>query len=294
MFLRKQSFLLLVLPVLSLLSGCALSRHEVVTATRPEHPCGVVYVADGAGDFRMLSHSLRKAIATENLPLVVKTFVWSHGYYRVVEDQICTSHAVEKGRRLAEIIVAEKEACPELPIYLAGHCAGTTVLLAAAEALPPDTVERMIFLAPSVPSEYDLRPALRATRNGIDVFWSRGDYWYLGIGISVVNAIRGRCYLPAGRVGFQPMLETPEDAACYAKLRQYPWEPSVACTGNFGGHYGAYQQGYLRTFIIPLLKPESMQPRSDAFAKKSHLRMLTLGWLHPVMQWRWPEPQRVP
>src|SRR5215813_5567013 len=95
--LPKQSLLLLVLPVLSLFPGCALNRHEVVTATRPEHPCGVVYVADGAGDFRMLSHSLRKAIAAENLPLVVKTFVWSHGYYRVVEDQVCTSDAVEKG-----------------------------------------------------------------------------------------------------------------------------------------------------------------------------------------------------
>lgn len=252
--------LLLALPVIFMASGCAFSRNEVITGTHPAHPCGVVFVADGAGDFRMLSHSLRKAITAEKLPLLVKTFVWSHGYYRIVADQVCMTHAQEKGHRLANIIIAQRESCPEMPIYLAGHCAGTPVLLAAAEELPPDTIDRIILLAPSVPSEYDLRPALRASRQGIDVFWSRGDYWYLGLGISLVNAIQGRCYSPAGRVGFQPVVETPDDAALYAKLKQYPWQPSVACTGNLGGHYGAYQQGYLRTFIIPLMRPEPLPP----------------------------------
>jgi hypothetical protein len=252
-----------VLPVILMATGCALNRHEIVSGPGPLHPCGVVFVADGAGDFRVLSHSLRKAIAAEKLPLTVKTFVWSHGYYRIVADQIGMDHAREQGHRLAAILIAERQAYPEMPIYLVGHCAGTTVLLAAAEELPPDTVDRMIFLAPSVSADYDLRSALCASRHGIDVFWSKGDYWYLGLGISLVNAIRGNCYSPAGRVGFRPVVHSAEDAACYAKLRQYPWEPSVACTGNLGGHYGAYQQGYLKAFVLPLLSPNPAAFRVD-------------------------------
>jgi hypothetical protein len=264
------------LPVLFLASGCALNRHEIDAITHPVHPSAVVFVADGAGDFRMLSHSLRKAIVAEQLPVSVKTFVWSHGYYRILEDQLCMSHAREKGHRLAGIISAERESCPNLPIYLIGHCAGSTVLLAAAEELPPDTVDRLILLAPSVPADYDLRSALCSSREGIDVFWSKSDYWYLGLGISLVNAIQGRCYSPAGRVGFKPSVRTPEDGACYVKLRQYPWEPSMACTGNLGGHYGTYQQGYLRQFVLPLLSPNPADLRISKHSMNPMYRLISL------------------
>ena len=44
-----------------------------------------------------------------------------------------------------------------------------------------------------------------------------------------------------------------EDVACYAKLRHYPWEPRLAWTGHEGGHFGCYQPGYLRAFVLPLL-----------------------------------------
>jgi hypothetical protein len=36
--------------------------------------------------------------------------------------------------------------------------------------LPADGVNRLVLLAPSVYVAYDLRPALRAARGGIDVF----------------------------------------------------------------------------------------------------------------------------
>jgi len=57
----------------------------------------------------------------------------------------------------------------------------------------------------------------------------------------------------AGRVGFEAPAIAGEDGALYAKLRQYPWNPNQAWSGNFGGHYGAYQQNYLKAFVLPLL-----------------------------------------
>ena len=62
---------------------------------------------------------------------------------------------------------------------------------------------------------------------------------------------RGAC--PAGRCGFEPLIATPADACLYRKLRQHPWHPAIAWTGNYGGHYGAYQPGFLKAYILPLL-----------------------------------------
>jgi hypothetical protein len=57
----------------------------------------------------------------------------------------------------------------------------------------------------------------------------------------------------AGRVGFQPTASGPEDTALFRKLRQYPWDPALAWTGNRGGHYGPYQPQFLRACVLPLL-----------------------------------------
>ena len=69
-------------------------------------------------------------------------------------------------------MTAYRQAYPGRKVYLVGHSAGCAVVLAAAERLPTDSVDRLILLAPSVCVTYDLRPALRTVRCGIDVFYS--------------------------------------------------------------------------------------------------------------------------
>ena len=88
--------------------------------------------------------------------------------------------------------------------------------------------------------------------DGIDVFCSRQDYWYLGVGILLLSPFQG-CYPVAGYGGFEPAGATPEDSSLYANLRQYHWQPGLEWTGNNGGHYGSYQQGFLRSVVLPLL-----------------------------------------
>jgi len=236
-------------------SGCTSFQQQHVSVTPPTSlPAGgVVFVADGAGDFRATSEALRRAIAAEHLPLALRTFVWSHGYCRVVADQVDLDHAQKEGQRLADLIRVTRQACPEKPIYLIAHSAGSSVALCAAESLPADSVERIILLAPSVSADYDLRAALHASRRGIDVFCSRSDCWYLRISTLVTSLTHGKRCSAAGRVGFHPVIDTPEDAVDYMKLQHYPWQPSMSWTGHDGGHFGYYQQGYLRAFVLPLL-----------------------------------------
>jgi hypothetical protein len=212
----------------------------------------VVFGADGAGDFRCASTALRQAVGDAGLPVEVETFVWSHGYRRNLADQMDKRHALVQGQRLAWQVAACRQACPDLLIYLYGHSAGAAVVLAAAECLPPGSVERIILLAPALPANYDLRPALRASRQGIDVFCSHRDQC-----VPIVAFLElfksGHCTMPGSYEGFRPCGHPAEEEALYSKLRQYPWNPCLECFGHDGGHYGAYQQGFLHAFVLPLL-----------------------------------------
>src|SRR5947207_1011475 len=107
-------------------------------------------------------------------------------------------------------------------------------------------------MAPSVSADYDLRPALLGVRDGLDVFCSARDWGYLGIGTALVGTSDRHWSAAGGRVGFRPRVERPEDVALYGRLRQHPWDPCLAWTGNRGGHYGTYQPEYLCAYVLPL------------------------------------------
>ena len=241
--------------VLALLSaGCATSRQGAVcTRLLPASQRGVVFSADGAGGFEATSAALQETVAQVGLPLLVEPVDWSHGFGRVLADQMDLDHARCEGQRLAARIIALRVQRPDHDVYLVGHSAGCTVVLSAAENLPADAVKRIVLLAPSVSADYDLRRALRSSRNGIDVFFSGRDYYYLGIGVALTGTADRRWTSPAaGRTGFRPLVENCCDAALYQKLHQHGWDPCVEWTGNRGGHYDGYKTDYLRSYVLPL------------------------------------------
>jgi pimeloyl-ACP methyl ester carboxylesterase len=213
----------------------------------------VVFIANGSGDFRTTSAGLSCAAAAAGVPLRLETFVWSHGLGCYLSDHSDHANQVAQGRRLAALVAECRRACPDRAVYLVGHSAGCAVVLAAAEALPPDSVERIVLLAPSVCAGYDLRPALACARCGIESFNSRLDLVQLGAGVTVAGTADRRWEPAAGRVGFRPVLVCPGDAALYAKLRQHPWDGCVAWTGNFGLHYGSNREDFARAYLLPLL-----------------------------------------
>jgi pimeloyl-ACP methyl ester carboxylesterase len=214
---------------------------------------GVVIVCDGSGDFRTLSTGLARAVSAARMPLYVETFVWSHGYGRYVIDHTDHCNHIEMGRILAARVLAYRRAYPNLRIYLAAHSAGNAVVLAAAERLPPNTLDRIVLLAPSVSPEYDLRPALASSREGIDAFVSDRDRVILGVAMYVVGtADRRRPGPAAGYVGFRPVAYSPADGALYGRLRQHAWHPSLGWCGHDGGHYGNNRPSFLGPYVLPL------------------------------------------
>jgi pimeloyl-ACP methyl ester carboxylesterase len=244
-----------LLVLLGAAAGCATApTHQ---ALQPLTPCNcaqaVVFCADGAGNSAGLTEALRQGAAEAGLPLDVEMVDWSYGHWRFLADQMDYGHAQAAGVALAARVAAYRQTCPTSRLYLIGHSAGSAVVLTAAEQLPPNSVDRIVLLAPAVSSRYDLRPALRCAHEGIDVFSSERDLAILGLGVAIVGTTDRRWTAAAGRVGFRPVVETPEDACLYGKLRQHPWNLCVAWTGNEGGHFGTYLEPlYLSSYVLPL------------------------------------------
>jgi pimeloyl-ACP methyl ester carboxylesterase len=240
-----------------LLAGCctACPRPDPYRTASPPAPnaSAVVFVADGSGDARTISTHLSQLAAAAGVPLQVEEVVWSLGYRRVVADHVSHANHLAQGRLLAGRVAAYRQACPSRKVYLVGYSAGCDVVLVAAEALPPGSVDRVILLAPAVCAAYDLRPTLRASRGGVDSFYSERDGLVLGLGVWVLGTADGACRSAAGRYGFTPVIAGPADAALYQGLRQYAWNPAVAWTGHNGGHYGSVQAGFLQAYVLPLL-----------------------------------------
>lgn len=246
--------------LLLLAPACAqFPPHQDVIDQPPMRPLPpahhVLFVADGAGDFRACSEAVRITARADGWPLEVKTYPWSHGYLRSAADHLEYSYARDRGRELAERVLIQKRERPDLPVSLLGHSDGSGVVLAAAENLPPETIDRVVLLAPSVSTDYDLRPALRAVRHGLDVFWSPQDRVWCGAFAQIAGTQNdfenGRA---AGRHGFDTANICPEDLPLYSKLHQYEWNRTIAQTGNNGDHFGGYAPGHLRKFILPLFQ----------------------------------------
>lgn len=209
-----------------------------------------VFVADGAGDFRACSAMLRTTAEADGLSLDVVTFVWSHGYLRNVIDQTDYEHSRVRGTKLAELVRKQLDVHPATPVTLLGHSAGSAVVLAAAEQLPAGSIERIVLLSPSISESYDLRPALTATRNGIDAFVSDKDWIWLGLLVRLFGTtddpLAARA---AGRFGFA----VPPHDPVYAGLRLHRWTPAQVAEGHDGGHFGCYQPRFLRRYVFPVV-----------------------------------------
>jgi hypothetical protein len=214
-------------------------------------------VADGAGGDSDALDALAGAVDEAGLPLYIQAFDWTHGGRRtVVADMTDVEHAQEQGRRCAATIRAYRASCPATPIYLLAYSAGAHVALEAARWLEPNSIERMVLLAPAVSADYDLRPALAACRQGVDVFISDRDRLVLGWGTGLVGTADGKRGVPAaGRAGFDPPPLACADAALLQRLRQHPWDSSLAWSGNRGAHAGSLRPAYFRTYVLPLFIP---------------------------------------
>ena len=110
----SRFFICLVLVVPATLggSGCAGSRPSLLAIKAPVTEAGIVFVVDGAGNFQACSEHLRQALEDARLPIQKDarlpiqevTVEWSHGFGRIIADQIGYAYARAQGCQLAQIL----------------------------------------------------------------------------------------------------------------------------------------------------------------------------------------------
>ena len=132
----------------------------------------------------------------------------------------------------------QKQQHPEIPVSLLGHSDGSGVILAAAEQLPPETLDRIVLFAPGVSVDYDFAGHCEQCATAWKSFGVPDDRVYLGIRRARQHHSDESQSRTAGRYGFEPQNVTPEDVPLFGKLHQYEWNRTMIQTGNDGGHFG--------------------------------------------------------
>jgi pimeloyl-ACP methyl ester carboxylesterase len=219
----------------------------------------VVFVANGAGDSTTLSDNLRFSVEHIHAPIVALNVRWCR-FNDPARDHLDQDGRRAAGYRLACAVLAIRRDAPSARIVFMGHSDGTHVILAAAEMLPPASVDRVFLFASTVSSSYCLQPALSASRGGIDAFASRGD-GVLETLEETIGSSDGHMGPTAGRVGFAvprvPVFIGTEkdkklnpDAQLFANLRQVCWNEELVGAGH-GGHCSFIHERFLRIQILP-------------------------------------------
>ena len=208
-----------------------------------------VLLVEGAGTSTTLSDNMSSVYAEMKYlgcrrPILCSV-VWTAG--NNLEDYLSRSVHLEGAAILLRDIHYIRQRSPASRIVLISYSAGASVLLAAAEQLPPATVDRIILLGPTVASNRDLRPALRASKMGVNVFYVPGDPF-----LQWVQDMWGAPYgrpgsTVASMTGFQIPNSRQAPDPIYSKLRQYPMP------GLPWHHFGTAKPDFLRTYVVPMI-----------------------------------------
>jgi pimeloyl-ACP methyl ester carboxylesterase len=206
-------------------------------------PPGTVFVANPCGEeTECLTQKFRKIFERNAIPYRLVSLGWKSDDGTIADYKDAMRNRLI-GPQLAAQVCQCRRTCPECKIFLVGYGAGAAIALATADALPPGTVDRIILLGPAVPCSYDLCQALRASREGIDVFFEST----CGVGKSGQRGVAA-----AGRVGFSRP-GCPEAS----RLRQYGWSTKWDPMGHHGGHLGYKNHKFLQLNVVPLFRGDA-------------------------------------
>jgi hypothetical protein len=210
----------------------------------------IVLIADGITDLSQVATNMDSAyVETRYSKPILRPIPWlrsdtPYQDYRDRHAQMCGA------ARMVQEVKRIHECYPNSPIVLMGFCAGSHVVLLAAQQLPPNCVDKILLMAPAVSSCYDIRPALNASKLGIDVFYNIDDEcleWYeLEYGPVDLCGCRGKT---AGTTGFliakSPLGRDP----IFCKLHQY----NAQNLNPQGSHYGTINPLFLQRNVLSLI-----------------------------------------
>jgi hypothetical protein len=208
----------------------------------------LVFAVNGAGGGTTLSDNLLDVNEDMHLGLRMQMVPWAR-HNAVYQDLIDHEAQIKAAARIACSVQVLRKDAPNAHIFFIAHSAGARVVLAAAEMLPPKSIDRIIVIAPAVTANYDLTTALKATRYGLDNFFSPEDRLLETVAEKspLADGARGPA---AGRIGFRPCSSDQKTLEVYrCQVRQYKWNDQFH--GN-GGHFAWVIRHNMKKVLPPL------------------------------------------
>ena len=233
---------------------------------------GYTIVLPGIWGAQLVDYGIVKGLQDADVQSAVELHDWTAGALRLVYNLRAIDHNKREARKIADKIVAYQDRYPGRPVHLVGYSGGGGVALLTLEAMPADrSVTDAVLLAPTVASDYDLRPALSHTQRGIRNFYSQLDVPILMILCTAFGTTEGQHTLAAGAIGFQtPKQCTPQASRDYeSRVPQQSYNTAMLGDGHWGGHFGWTNPTFIARhvaplFVIPETKKEAKRTERDA------------------------------
>lgn len=149
--------------------------------------------------------------------------------------------------QIVDRIIRYQHRYPDRPVRIFALCAGAGVACEALARLPHQhRIRTAVLLGPALSPDYDLRPALRGTTDGIDSFHSPLDIPVLMALTTVTGTVDGRHMPAAGAIGFGFGFDR------MPQLRQHMYNPKMLTQGHFGGHFGWTATRFFEVNLLPM------------------------------------------
>lgn len=175
----------------------------------------------------------------------VVLFRWSTpaGALLVIPDLIGRQRLNRRAARLAHLIDRIRLTHPNVPVHIVSYSTGTYVALEACKRLGwPDSVSRLILLAPSASPRYDWR-GLDRSCTSVHSFHSLLDAINI-VGPLLFGANDRRWGPAGGAVGFR---RAPDF------VHQRAWRFADVRVGYFGDHFTIAAPAFIARHVAPLL-----------------------------------------
>ena len=242
-----------VVVFLAAAAGCSSSGQPYVTDVRLDK--GLVVVLTGIHGRLWLSESICKGLDEGGADCAIEIDDWTYeGKWLPFYNLGAYERNHEMAKRLAARIVQYQKDHPGGPVTLVGYSGGGPLAVWTAEAMPRGAqLDSLILLSTPLVPEYDLGPALAASRKGIASFYSKRDIVYLGLGTLIFGTMDKKHKVSAGNLGFI-VPQSGQRAAAYQRLYQIRWRPEMGKLGYSGSHLTIGAGSFVACCIAPLVR----------------------------------------
>jgi pimeloyl-ACP methyl ester carboxylesterase len=219
---------------------------------------GYTLVLPGVLGHAPWDNNLAAGLEDAGVPGAIEVYDWTQGPLMLGYNLFAGNNVRQHGEKVARKIVDYQRRYPGRPVHLIGHSGGATAVINTLESLPENSrVTSAVLLAPGLPADYDLRPALSHTTGGIHNYYSPYDLLISAVYLPTMANHRFQCEpVAAGAFGFH----VPDEVQGWQRtdyeraLKQHPYQFEMVEGGNLGDHFGWTNPAFVARWIAPVIK----------------------------------------